>query len=115
MANFLNYTFSKFVDNFSAAPLSTSKVIYHNTSQSFSFRFRTVFECINVLKSLNPRKAPVHSSVPAWALEDGKTQLHKPLTFLINRFIYEKRFPTDLKRPIVTPLFKKGSPEDPVN
>ena len=71
-----------------------------------------MYKCFKINK---PTKAPGPSSVPAWALKDEKTQLHKPLTFLINRFFYEERFPTDLKRAIIIRLYKKGSPEDPEN
>ena len=34
---------------------------------------------------------------------------------LINQFITEGKFPEDLKKACVTPLFKKGNPEDPLN
>ena len=55
------------------------------------------------------------SKIPAWALKDAQSVLAKPLCFLINEFISESSFPTDLKKALVSPLYKKGNTEDPTN
>ena len=46
-------------------------------------------------------------------MKDGKR--HRSLTFLIKRFIYEKRFSTDLTQAFVTALYKKGTPDNREN
>ena len=55
------------------------------------------------------------SKIPAWAIKDAKAALAEPLCYLINQFITEGKFPEDHKKACVTPLFKKGNPEDPLN
>ena len=65
-----------------------------------------MFECE---QTLGPSK------IPAWALKDAQSVLAEPLCFLINEFISESSFPTDLKKALVSPLYKKGNTEDPTN
>ena len=55
------------------------------------------------------------AKIPAWALKDAQSVLAEPLSFLINEFISESSFPTDLKKALVSPLYKKGNTEDPTN
>ena len=55
------------------------------------------------------------SKIPAWAIKDAKAALAEPLCYLINQIITEGKFPEDLKKTCVTPLFKKGNSEDPLN
>ena len=38
-----------------------------------------------------------------------------PLTYLFNAFLKEEKFPSDLKKAIITPLFKKGDRTHPEN
>ena len=64
---------------------------------------------MNTSKPLGPSK------IPAWAIKDAKAALAEPLCYLINQFVTERKFPEDLKKKCVTPLFKKGNPEDPHN
>ena len=63
---------------------------------------------------MNTSKPVCPSKIPAWAIKDAKAALAEPLCHLINQFITEGKFPEDLKA-CVTPLFKKGNPEDPLN
>ena len=65
--------------------------------------------------SLNTSKPAGPSKIPAWAIKDAKAALAEPLCYLINQFTTEGKFPEDLKKACVTPLFKKGNPEDPLN
>ena len=55
------------------------------------------------------------SKIPAWALKDAQSGLAEPFCFLKNEFISESSFPTDLKKALVSPLYKKGNTEDPTN
>ena len=55
------------------------------------------------------------SNIPAWALKGSITVIAEPLCFLINAFLNEGNFPSDLKQDHVCPIFKKGDTEDPNN
>ena len=55
------------------------------------------------------------SNIPAWALEGSISVIAEPLCFLINAFLNEGKFPSDLKQAHVCPIFKKGDTEDPNN
>jgi len=55
------------------------------------------------------------SSIPTWAVKDAVTAIEEHLTFLINSFITEKKFPDCLKIAEITPLYKKGDREEPTN
>ena len=81
------------------------------------FFFKYVFckEVHDLIKCLNVNKPFCPSKIPAWALKDGQSVLAEPLCFLINEFISESSFPTDLKRALISPLYKKGETEDPNN
>ena len=65
--------------------------------------------------SLHTSKPLSPSKITAWAIKDSKAALGEPLCYLINQFFTEGKFPEDLKKACVTPLFKKGNPEDPLN
>ena len=67
------------------------------------------------MDSLNTSKPFDPSKIPAFAKKDAKTALAEPLGYLINQFITEGKFPEDLQKAYLTPLFKNGYPEDPLN
>ena len=54
------------------------------------------------------------SNIPAWALKDSSV-IAEPLCFLLNAFLEEGKFPSDLKQAHVCPIFKKGDTDDPNN
>ena len=81
----------------------------------FQFRYITNKETNVLIDSLNTSKPVGPSKKPAWAIKDAKAALAEPLCYLINQFITEGKFPEDLKKTCVTPLFQKGNPEDPLN
>ena len=115
MCNLLKYKFSQlgFTGlNENNAPSTASAIRNHKT---FSFRYVTLKEILNVIDKLNINKPLGPSNIPAWALKDGKMELAEPLCFLFNQFITEGIFPSSLKKAKVTPLYKKGCPEDPNN
>ena len=80
----------------------------------FTFGYITAKET-NVIDSMNTSKPLGPSKKPAWDAKDAKAALSEPLCYLINQFITEGKFLEDLKQACVTPLFKKGNPEDPLN
>ena len=71
---------------------------------------------LNVKKeihSLNCRKAPGPSKIPAWALKDGCNEIYTNLTFLYDEGLKNKTYPCKIKKAIVTPIYKKEDPELP--
>ena len=78
------------------------------TEKTFRFRFVTSKEILHHLKTLKTWKPLGTTEIPAWAVKDSKDVLMHPLTYLFNAFLNEEKFPSDLKKPIVTPLLKKG-------
>ena len=81
----------------------------------FKFRYITTKETNVLIDSLNTSKPVGPSKISAWAIKDAKAALAEPLCYLINQFITEGKFPEDLEKACVTPLFKKGNLEDPLN
>ena len=68
-----------------------------------------------MVRKLNSNKPLGPSNIPAWALKDSVDIIGEPLTFLINAFLHEGRFPNHLKRAHVVPIYKSGDIEDPTN
>ena len=114
MAQLLNYKFSKLGDyKGSACNFFPTK---HRTSKnSFDFRFVTTKEVLLTLKKLNSNKPSGPSDIPSWALKHGFLFLADPIKLLFNQFLAEEKFPEDLKKAIVTPIFKKGENSLPEN
>ena len=116
MADLLNYKFSTLgIFNNGENEPPTLKRSTKVPNKSFSFRFITEKECLDAIKKLNPKKSAGPSSVPTWALLDGKSELHRPLTKLINESITSCEFPESFKKAVITPIFKKGDTLDPTN
>jgi hypothetical protein len=61
------------------------------------------------LKPLGP------CEIPTWALKDAASDIAEHLTFLINAFINERKFPNHLKLANVTPAHKRDEKTDPIN
>ena len=114
IANLLNYKFSTLGEFIG---LQQTNNIPPKTAprKCFNFRYITTKETNVLIDSLNTSKPVGPSKIPAWAIKDAKAALAEPLCYLINQFITEGKFPEDLKKACVTPLFKKGNPEDPLN
>ena len=114
IANLLNYRFSTLGEFIG---LQQTNNIPPKTAPRMCFKFRyiTTKETNVLIGSLNTSKPVGPSKIPAWAIKDAKAALAEPLCYLINQFITEGKFPEDLKKASVTPLFKKGNPEDPLN
>ena len=82
---------------------------------TFNFQPITLFTCKKFVKELNINKPLGPSNIPAWALKDSISVIAEPLCFLINAFLNEGKFPSDLKQAHICPIFKKGDTEDPNN
>ena len=86
-----------------------------NKANRFFFKYVTYKEVHDLIKCLNVNKTLGPSKIPAWTLKDAQSVFAKPLCFLINELISESSFPSDLKRALISPLYKKGNTEDPTN
>ena len=114
VANLLNYRFST-LEEFIGFQQTNNIPPKTALRKCFNFRYITTKETNVLTDSLNTSKPVGPSKIPAWAIKDAKAALAEPLCFLINQFITEGKFPEYLKKACVTPLFKKGNPEDPLN
>ena len=112
--NLLNYRFSTLGEFIG---LQQTNNIPPKTAprKCFTFRYITTKETNVLMDSLNTSKPIDPSKIPAWAIKDATAALAEALCYPINQFITEGKFPEDLKKACVTPLFKKGNPEDPLN
>ena len=54
-------------------------------------------------------------TIPSWELRDAAGELTEPICFLLNELIKTETLPTELKRADITPFFKKGYLDDPLN
>ena len=67
------------------------------------------------MRQLKSNKPLGPSNIPAWALEDCLNIIAEPLTYSINAFLEEGRFPNHLKRARVVPIYKNGDTEETNN
>ena len=113
MADLMNYRFSRLGDYFGKnQPHNYCK---KNDNNNFYFRFITSQECRTQIMKLSVHNPLGPSSIPAWALRDGCSELVEPLTMIFNSFISQSSFPTVFKKAIVTSVYKKDDPENPDN
>ena len=114
IANLLNYKYSKLGD-FLGKPATYIEPNNSITRKEFTFKPISLYECKKLVRKLNSNKPLGPSNIPAWALKDSVDIIGEPLTFLINAFLHEGRFPNHLKRAHVVPIYKSGDIEDPTN
>ena len=70
-------------------------------------------ECIDAVKNLDINKPTGHSSIPAWALQDGISEIYPHLSFFVNAFFKENKFLSSLKTTEVIPAYKKEDKLEP--
>ena len=68
-----------------------------------------------LIDSFHTTKPLGPSKITAWAKKDAKAALAERLSYLINHFITNGKFPEDLKRTCVIAVFKKGNPGNTLN
>ena len=112
----LNYRFSKLGD-IGSKQKTFDEEIETRVKANVTFKFQPIalFTCKKFVKELNIKKPLGPSNIPAWALKDSISVIAEPLCFLINTFLNDGKFPSDLKQAHVCPIFKKGDTEDPNN
>lgn len=114
IANTLNEAFIK-LGEYVGERITYLPIAEQPISSRFMFSYVTQQEVMKILSNLKTNKPSGPSDIPAWALKDAKEAVCEPLTFLINEFIKEERFPRHLKLANVTPIYKKGDPTSPIN
>ena len=116
IANLLNFKFSVLGEYFGERKKFDKTLFSADTGNAnrFFFKFVTCKEVHDLIKCLNVNKPLGPSKIPAWALKDAQSVLAEPLCFLINEFISESSFPTDLKKALVSPLYKKETQKIPL-
>ena len=87
---------------------SMSAILRKNlTVQQFEFRNVEAAEILSILKSLDPKNATGHDTIPARPLRDRATIIASPLAVLINKIITSAYVPVDWKLAKLCPIFKK--------
>ena len=117
IANLLNYRFSKLGD-YLGQNRPYEEEFFNETRENvdkFKFTPISIFECKKIVRGLNSNKPLGPSTIPAWAIKDCLNTVAEPLTYLINAFLEEGRFPNHLKSAHVVPIYKNGDTEEPNN
>ena len=113
IVNLLNSTFSHLGDYYGKK--LPNHIESKTTPKLFSFRPTTIKEVSDAVKSLKIKKLLGPCSIPAWAIKDGMTEIVPHLTMVINEYIKKQKFPSILKKGLITPLYKKDDPLNPLN
>ena len=113
IANLLNYTFSHLGDYYGKK--LPNNIEMKTTPKLFSFRPTTIKEVFDAVKSLKFNNPLGPCSNPAWAIKDGMTEIVPNLTMPINEYIKEQKFPSIMKKGLITPLYKKDDPLNSLN
>ena len=74
-----------------------------------------MFECLKTLLALGKFTPLGPSTIPSWALRDAASELPEPICFLLNENMKTEKFPAELKRANIIPLFRKGDLDDHLN
>ena len=98
IANLLNFKFSVLGEYFVESKKFDKTLFSADTGNANRFFFKYVIckEVFDLIECLNVNKPLGSSKIPAWALKDAQSVLAELLCFLINEFISESFFPTDL-------------------
>ena len=76
-------------------------------NSNFNFKHVTPNTVEKLLKESNPKKATGCDNIPPKILKCAASSICHPLTTIINKMIDTNKFPSELKRAQVTPIFKK--------
>ena len=74
-----------------------------------------VGEVLDLMKKLDARKAMGPDGVSGWVLKECAEQLVEPICHIINHSLEKGRLPKEWKRADITPIYKGGEKEDPLN
>ena len=74
-----------------------------------------ITEVAGLLKQIDPFKAAGPDGIPSRLLKEVASELSPSITLLFNASLQQGNIPDDWKKALVTPLFKKGNCNNPVN
>lgn len=94
-----------FYEQFSSQSNYDIDIKYNNSNQVYF----SVSEVKNILKNLDPNKAPGPDQIHGKILKNCASALCTPLTLLFQSSFYTCSIPTDWKSANVVPVYKKGS------
>jgi hypothetical protein len=86
-----------------------------HTEETFTFSFIDDATTVKCLARLKGNKTPGLDSISPKFLKEANKELITAITDLFNLWIWNGDFPDDLKRSVIVPVHKKGSPNDPKN
>ena len=118
VANLLNYRFSKLGDFIGQCKFfkeETFNISSIPNLAKFGFHPITLYECKQIVRSLNTKKPLGPTNIPAWALKDSLNVIAEPLAFLINAYLEQGKFPNHLQRIHEVPIYKNGDAEEANN
>ena len=118
IAELLNYKFSKlgvYVGRSRIAPPNFRETEHEQDFNCFGFRSFAVCEVTDELLRLRKDKPHGPSPIPPWALIDSAHIVAPVLTLIFNNAIMQCKFTEALMLADITPVHKKGDPQDPMN
>ena len=118
IAKLLNYNFSKlgeYLGRSRSAPQNFRETEHEQDFNCFGFRSFAVREVTDELLRLRKDKPRGPSPIPRWAMIDSAHIVAPVLTLIFNIAIMKCKFPKALKLADITPVHKKGDPQDPMN
>ena len=114
----VNYKFSKlgeYLGHSRSAPPNFRETEHEQDFNCLCFRSIDVREVTDELLRLRKDKPRGPSPIPPWALIDSAHIVAPVLTLIFNNAIMQCKFPKALKLTDITPVHKKGDPQDPMN
>ena len=108
----LNKFFSSVFVNEGDGPVPDFKSDYENELSNIEINEDQMY---NVLKKLNSTKSPGPDKIHPRVIKELAKELSYPLHLFFNKSIKDGILPDSWKEAVVTPIFKKGSKEQPGN
>ena len=118
IAELLNYKFSKlgeYLGRSKSAPPNFRETEHEQVFNCFGFRSFAVREVTDELLPLRKNKPRGPSPIPPWALIESAHIVAPVLTLISNNAIMQCKFLKALKLADITPVHKKGDPQNPMN
>ena len=114
MADLMNYRYVTLGD-YKSSTIPYVKNTSEKLKNKFNFQLVNSNEVIQILNNLNIKKPQGPSRIPCWVFKDAAPAIKEHITYLMNLIIITNRFPEDLKKAYMMPIFKKGERNEPSN
>lgn len=109
IANILNEYFTNHNKNLENFNEITYKPMTQTITNSFFLTPVDVSEIKKIVKKLKSKMSTGHDNIQMTLIKSGIEFIAEPLTYIVNLIFETGIFPTDLKKALVKPLYKKGS------